>query len=42
MLRKIFLAAFLTVHGAEHRFKSFEYRAARMDSAMTFLTRELL
>ena len=35
-------AAFLTVHGAEHRFKSFAYRAARMDSAMAFLTRELV
>ena len=30
------------VHGAEHRFKSFEYRAARMDSAIEFLTKELL
>lgn len=35
-------AAFLTVHGAEHRFKSFAFRKARMDSAMAFLTRELL
>ncbi|MGN0653072.1 MAG: alpha/beta hydrolase [Gemmiger sp.] len=35
-------AHLLIVHGAEHRFKSFEYRQARMDSAMRFLTRELL
>lgn len=35
-------AEFLVVHGAEHRFKSFAYRNARMDSAMQFLTRELL
>jgi len=35
-------AEFLVVHGAEHRFKSFAYRKARMDSAMGFLTRELL
>lgn len=35
-------AQLLIVHGAEHRFKSFEYRRARMDSAMRFLTRELL
>lgn len=35
-------AEFLVVHGAEHRFKSFAYRKARMDSAMKFLTRELL
>ncbi len=35
-------AALLVVHGAEHRFKSFAFRAARMDSAMEFLTRELL
>ncbi len=35
-------AEFLTVHGAEHRFKSFDFRAARMDSALAFLKRELL
>lgn len=35
-------AELLVVHGAEHRFKSFAFRAARMDSAMAFLTRELL
>lgn len=35
-------AKLLLVHGAEHRFKSFEYRHARMDSAMRFLTKELL
>ena len=35
-------AEFLVVHGAEHRFKSCAFRAARMDSALAFLTRELL
>lgn len=35
-------ARLLIVHGAEHRFKSFAFRQARMDSAMRFLTRELL
>lgn len=35
-------AQFLTVHGAEHRFKSFAFRKARMESAMNFLTKELL
>lgn len=35
-------AQLLIVPGAEHRFKSFEYRAARMDSAEQFLTSELL
>lgn len=35
-------ANFLVVHGAEHRFKSFDFRKARMESAMQFLTRELL
>ena len=30
------------IPGAEHRFKSFFYRWARMDSAVRFLTRELL
>lgn len=35
-------AALLEVHGAEHRFKSFDFRKARMDSALAFLTRELL
>ena len=35
-------AQFLTVHGAEHRFKSFDFRRARMDSALAFLKRELL
>ena len=33
-------AEFLVVHGAEHRFKSCAFRAARMDSALAF--RELL
>lgn len=35
-------AQLLLVHGAEHRFKSFAFRAARMESAMRFLTKELL
>ncbi len=35
-------AQFLTVHGAEHRFKSFDFRSARMDSALAFLKHELL
>ena len=35
-------AELLVVHGAEHRFKSFDFRAARMDSALAFLTRELM
>lgn len=35
-------AEFLVVRGAEHRFKSFDFRKARMDSALRFLTRELL
>lgn len=35
-------AELLVVHGAEHRFKSFSFRSARMDSALEFLTRELL
>lgn len=35
-------AAFLAVHGAEHRFKSFAFKEARMRSALQFLTGELL
>lgn len=35
-------ADLLIVQGAEHRFKSFDFRAARMDSALAFLKRELL
>jgi hypothetical protein len=35
-------AELLVVHGAEHRFKSVAYRKARMDSAVQFLTQELL
>lgn len=35
-------AQLLIVEGAEHRFKSIEYRTARMESAINFLTRELL
>ena len=35
-------AELLVVHGAEHRFKSVEFREARMHSAETFLTRHLL
>ncbi|MCI5703777.1 alpha/beta hydrolase [Candidatus Pseudoscillospira sp. SGI.172] len=35
-------ANLLLIPGAEHRFKSFFYRWARMDSAVRFLTRELL
>lgn len=35
-------AELLVVHGAEHRFKSFDFRAARMESALAFLKRELL
>ena len=33
--------SYTVVHGAEHRFKSVDFRAARMNSAMEFLTREL-
>ena len=33
---------YLVVHGAEHRFKSVEFRAARMDSALAFLQKHLL
>lgn len=35
-------ADLLIVEGAEHRFKSFSFREARMASAITFLKRELL
>jgi dienelactone hydrolase len=35
-------AQLLIVRGAEHRFKSFEFRKARMESTMRFLTKELL
>ena len=32
----------IIVKGAEHRFKSFDYRKARMDGAVNFLKEELL
>jgi len=35
-------AEFLIVHGAEHRFKSFEYRKARLNSAVNFLKKNLM